>query len=150
MWQTSLSRRGDLSDQRQARTGVKGPGQSSNELLGVAQVFLVPSVEILQDKAAEGVGTLSEAYALLIPQQLRCCGLWAALYCTYPGFYAGRATQWLPSLCPRRSGWRTRLRTGSQLVSGQRARNGPTRVMRNWATCGDWLGGLCDRGGWLR
>ena len=57
-----------MSDQRQARTGVKGPGQSSNELLGVAQVFLVPSVEILQDKAAEGVGTLSEAYALLIPQ----------------------------------------------------------------------------------
>ena len=81
-----------MSDQRQARTGVKGPGQSSEELLGVAQVFLVPSVKILQDKAAEGVGTLSEAYALLIPQQLRCGGLWAALYCTYPGLYAGRAT----------------------------------------------------------
>ena len=51
-----------MSDQRQARTGVKGPGQSSDELLGVAQVFLVPSAEILQDKAAEGVGTLSGAY----------------------------------------------------------------------------------------
>ena len=47
-----------MSGQRQARTGVKGPGQSSDELLGVAQVFLVTSVEILQDKAAEGVGDL--------------------------------------------------------------------------------------------
>ena len=28
---------------------------------------LVPSVKILQDKAAEGVGPLSAAYALLIP-----------------------------------------------------------------------------------
>ena len=41
----------------------------------------MPSVKVLQDKAAEGVGTLSEAYALLIPQQLRCGGLWAVFYC---------------------------------------------------------------------
>ena len=74
-----------MSGQRQARTGVKGSGQSSDELLGVAQVFLVTSVEILQDKAAEGVGTFSGAYAVLIPQQLRCGGLWAAPYCAYPG-----------------------------------------------------------------
>ena len=139
-----------MGNQRQARTGVKGPGQSSNELLGVAQVFLVPSVEILQDKAAEGVGPLSAAYALLIPQQLRSGGLWVALHCTYPGFYAGRATRWLPRLCLCRSGWQTRLRMGSQLVSGQGARDGPTRGMRDWAACGDWPGGRCDRGGWSR
>ena len=61
-------RRGDLRGQRQARTRVKGPGQCSDELLGVTQVFLVTNVEILQDKAAKGVGTSSGAYALLIPQ----------------------------------------------------------------------------------
>ena len=35
-------------------------------------------------------------------------------------------------------------------MSGQGARDGPTRGMRDWAACGDWPGGRCDRSGWLR
>ena len=78
--------------ERQARTWVKGPGQSSDKLLDVAQVFLVASVEVLQDKAAERVGAFPGAQALPIPQQLRCGGLWAAFYGAYPGVQACRAS----------------------------------------------------------